>query len=133
MALFCNIRVFCTVGQCFLNCQYVLSNRKECIQMLAWTRSQIERGRLNSKLLSKSFLEFSRRVHEQEVGKRKGIKPMESFSLQTLTFNNEFPRLPPSTPGGENFPRKGTREALTARRGIQSQSSTVTDTAPAER
>lgn len=100
--------------------------------MLAWTRRQIERGHLNSKSLSKSFSEFSRRVYEQEVGKGKGIKPMESFSLQTLTFNNELPRLPPSTPGEENFLRKGTREALKARRGIQSQTSTGTDTALAE-
>lgn len=75
---------------------------------------------MNSKLLSKSFLEFSRCVHEQEIGKGKGTKPMERFSLQTLIFNNEFPRLPPSTPCGENFLRRGTREALKARRGIQS-------------
>lgn len=100
--------------------------------MLAWTKRQIERGCLNSKLLSKSFLEFSRSVYEQEVGKGKGIKPMESFSLQTLTFHNEFPRLPPSTAGGENFLRKGTREALKARRGIQTQTSTGIDTAPAD-
>lgn len=84
--------------------------------MLAWSRRQIERGCLNSKLLSKSFLEFSRGVYEQEVGKGKGIKPMESLNLQTLAFNNEFPRLPPSREGGENFLRKGTREALKARR-----------------
>lgn len=86
--------------------------------MLAWTRRQIERGHLNSKLLSKSFLEFSRCVYEQEAGKGKGIQPMESFSLQTLTLNNEFPRLPPSTPGREKIPRKGTREALKARGAI---------------
>lgn len=71
--------------------------------MLAWTRRQIERGHLNSKSLSKSFLEFSRRVHEQEAGRGKGIQPMESFSLQTLTSHNELPMLLPSTPGGENF------------------------------
>lgn len=55
--------------------------------MLAWTRRQIERGCLNSKSPSKSFLEFSRSVYEQEVGKGKGLKPMESFSLQTLTMS----------------------------------------------
>lgn len=55
--------------------------------MLAWTRRQIERGCLNSKSPSKSFLEFSRSVYEQQVGKGKGLKPMESFSLQTLTMN----------------------------------------------
>lgn len=52
---------------------------------------------------------------------------MESFNLQTLTFNNEFPRLPPSIVGGENLLRKDTREALEERRGIHSETSTGTE------
>lgn len=52
---------------------------------------------------------------------------MESFSLQTLTFNNELPRLPLSALGGDNLLRKGTREALKERRGIHSQTSTGTE------
>lgn len=49
---------------------------------------------------------------------------MESLKLHTSTFNNELPRLPPSTLGGENLLGKGTRGALKEKRGIHSQTST---------
>lgn len=61
--------------------------------------------------------------------KREGNPANGKLQSPDITLNNEFPRLPPSTPGGEKLPRKGTREALKARRGIQSQTSTGTDTA----